>query len=251
MSHFGDKLSQSNLWQIQVPEECVNKTFDKLYKFLLDRHLVTLGLYRLPGATDNYYPYVYSNPSQKTNVTQKDRVFVLGNAIPKDLIIDYSRKGGESGPGLGMIGEGLGDVKPQIGGLEGHQATKLNDPQTNGTITSITKDFYGLKTPMATVHDSIISNHTESKKHAKIHHFQPPRYNGEASGENLNVIHNSSIVSGRSHQNYEGGGTEEQNQIPGGGGKSVRFASDEGNMKPLLEKIKGVKNQAAENLVQN
>lgn len=31
-----------------VPEECVNKTFDRLFKFLLERNLIALGLYRLP-----------------------------------------------------------------------------------------------------------------------------------------------------------------------------------------------------------
>jgi hypothetical protein len=57
-------VSTSNLWQIIVPEEQVNKTYDKLFKFLLEKGLVTLGLYRLSGATDNSYPYVYTNPSQ-------------------------------------------------------------------------------------------------------------------------------------------------------------------------------------------
>ena len=56
-------MSSSNLWQIIVPEEQVNKTYDKLFKFLLEKGLVTLGLYRLSGATDNQYPYVYTNPS--------------------------------------------------------------------------------------------------------------------------------------------------------------------------------------------
>ena len=54
--------------------------------------MVTLGLYRLSGATDNTYPYVFCNPNPKINVTYKDRVFVLGNIIPKELIMDYSRK---------------------------------------------------------------------------------------------------------------------------------------------------------------
>lgn len=66
---FGSSLDQSNLWQINVPEEQVNKQFDKLYKYLLDKGMVALGLYRLTGATDNTYPYVYTNPNPKTNVT--------------------------------------------------------------------------------------------------------------------------------------------------------------------------------------
>ena len=61
IEHFGEKISQANLWQINVPEEMMNKTFDKLYKFLLEKKLVTLGLYRLSGATDNTYSYVFTN----------------------------------------------------------------------------------------------------------------------------------------------------------------------------------------------
>ncbi len=89
-THFGASLVQSNLWQISVPEECVSKTYDKLFKFLLDKNLVALGLYRLPGANDNRYSYVYTNPDPKTNITYRDRVFVLGKDIPKDLVLDYS-----------------------------------------------------------------------------------------------------------------------------------------------------------------
>ena len=92
---FGSSLDQSNLWQINVPEEQVNKQFDKLYKYLLDKGMVALGLYRLPGATDNTYPYVYTNPNPKTNVTQKDKVFVLGNNISKDFTEDYTLNGGD------------------------------------------------------------------------------------------------------------------------------------------------------------
>jgi hypothetical protein len=43
----------------------------------------------MKGATDNSYEYVYTNPDGKTPVTQRDRVFVLGKDIPKELIIDH------------------------------------------------------------------------------------------------------------------------------------------------------------------
>ena len=72
----------------------VNKQFDKLFKFLLDKNLLALGLYRLPGACDNKYPYVSSNPSSTTNITFRDRVFVLGYHIPRDLIVDNNRDEG-------------------------------------------------------------------------------------------------------------------------------------------------------------
>lgn len=51
--------------------------------------MITLALYRLPGATDNKYPYVVCNPPPKMIVTIKDKVFVIGKNIPKYLIVDY------------------------------------------------------------------------------------------------------------------------------------------------------------------
>jgi predicted DNA-binding protein (MmcQ/YjbR family) len=62
-----------------------------LFKHLLEKNLVAIGLYRLPGATDNKYPYCYTNPDPKTSITYKDRVFVLGKEIPNDLIIDVKQ----------------------------------------------------------------------------------------------------------------------------------------------------------------
>ncbi len=56
---------------------------------LLDKKLITLGLYRLKGATDNNYPYVYTNPKFDTLITHRDRAFVLGIDIPDDLQGDY------------------------------------------------------------------------------------------------------------------------------------------------------------------
>ena len=56
---------------------------------LLDKKLITLGLYRLKGATDNSYPYVYTNPTYETIITHRDRAFVLGIDIPHDLQGDY------------------------------------------------------------------------------------------------------------------------------------------------------------------
>jgi len=94
LKHFGASLQGSNLWQILVPEEMNNKSFDKLFKFLLDKHMVTLGLYRLEGATDNNYPYVFTNPSSKIVLTNRDRVFVVGRTadIPQEMIIDNKKE---------------------------------------------------------------------------------------------------------------------------------------------------------------
>jgi hypothetical protein len=51
----------------------------------LDDKLIALGLYRLRGATDNEYPYVYTNPLFETVVTHRDKVFVLGVEVPTYL----------------------------------------------------------------------------------------------------------------------------------------------------------------------
>ena len=88
---FKDEFVQSNIWQIPVPEEMINKTYDKLFKFLLDKGLVTLGLYRLPGSSDNNYPYVCTNPAPHITIMLCDRVFVLGFHIPRELIVENNR----------------------------------------------------------------------------------------------------------------------------------------------------------------
>ena len=69
----------------------INKTYDKLFKFLLEKRLVPLGLYRLPYANDNQYPYVCTNPMPHLTITLRDRVFVLGNHIPRELIVENKR----------------------------------------------------------------------------------------------------------------------------------------------------------------
>lgn len=125
-------MSTSNLWQINVPEEQINKPFEKLFKFLLEKGLVTLGLYRMAGASDNHYSYVYTNPSQnrktKLIVTQKDRVFVLGKNIPKELIIDYSIKQTKK-------------ADPMENSFSGKQA----GADSGGNPSAKNKDFYGIR----------------------------------------------------------------------------------------------------------
>lgn len=71
-------LKQSNLWQISIPEEFINKEFVELYSYLSeDWNMIPLGLYRLSGAQDNNSPYVYTNPERDTRLSHRDKVFVL------------------------------------------------------------------------------------------------------------------------------------------------------------------------------
>jgi hypothetical protein len=52
------ELKQSNLWQIAIPEDYLNKTFGELFHYLaIKRNLIALALYRLPGVIDNKYPF--------------------------------------------------------------------------------------------------------------------------------------------------------------------------------------------------
>jgi len=85
---FKNEFTQSNIWQIPVPEEMISKSYDKLFKFLLKHELLPLGLYRLPFAAENQYPFVCTNPAASISLSQRDRVFVLGHHIPRELIIE-------------------------------------------------------------------------------------------------------------------------------------------------------------------
>lgn len=79
-------IKQSNFWQIPVPEDYHSKTFGDLFNYLcIQRALIPIGLYRMPGATDNERPYVYTNPPNTVKLTPQDKIFVLGNAMPDDL----------------------------------------------------------------------------------------------------------------------------------------------------------------------
>ena len=49
---------------------------------------MSIGLYRLAGATDNRAAYCYTNPDSGTIITYMDRVFVLGKEIPDDISLD-------------------------------------------------------------------------------------------------------------------------------------------------------------------
>ncbi|CAD8072511.1 unnamed protein product [Paramecium primaurelia] len=79
-------LKDSNLYQVPVPEDYLNKTFGELFNYLsTERHLIPLGLYRMAGAVDNKHPYVYTNPPSETKLTHRDKVFVLAHQLPADL----------------------------------------------------------------------------------------------------------------------------------------------------------------------
>ena len=71
-------LKSSNFWQTRIPEKFFDRTFGELYDEFCDKNLIILALYRLPGSTDNYSGYVFTKPSKNVIITQKDRVFVLG-----------------------------------------------------------------------------------------------------------------------------------------------------------------------------
>eukprot|EP00347_Sterkiella_histriomuscorum_P022282 403331035 len=144
LANFDDKLSQSNLWQIMIPEEFINKTYDKLFKYLLlEKSLIAIGLYRLPGANDNQYPYCYTNPDQKkTTITSKDRVFVLGKEIPKDLIHDVNSQHQSVG---GDYYDGKDKKKMRLMEDQLLMSDKKIQQQLIAAQGNKYKDYYGLK----------------------------------------------------------------------------------------------------------
>ena len=107
----------------------MNKTFDKLYKFLLEKKLVTLGLYRLSGATDNTYSYVFTNPSPKTNITARDRIFCLGVEVPRDLMINTNKS----------------NDPPKAQSSEVDKPSDKKSKLDETKILANSSDFYGLK----------------------------------------------------------------------------------------------------------
>ena len=84
LTRSAKELKQSRLLQIPVPEEFINKQFRELFLYLLDNFsLIALGIYRLPWAMDNKYPYVYTNPNPECRLSHKDMIFVLGRKFPE------------------------------------------------------------------------------------------------------------------------------------------------------------------------
>lgn len=136
----------------------MNQTFDKLFKHLIEKSLITIALYRLPGATDNRHPYCYSNPDMKTIITNKDRVFVLGREIPNDLIIDVKRNSANNRAGTASTADGAGNtrrvetrnrgrravsgnyIRTGVSGAEGAGGAKERGNLGYGIV-----DFYGSK----------------------------------------------------------------------------------------------------------
>jgi hypothetical protein len=80
-------VKQSNLYHIRVPPAFHGQPFERLFDYLtLKQNIVPLGLYRLPGCTDNKSPYVVTNPSPQTKITDKDYIFILAEKKPGDEI---------------------------------------------------------------------------------------------------------------------------------------------------------------------
>ena len=129
-------LTQSNLWQIAVPEDCVGKTFQHLFFHLLDQKLVVMALYRLKGSTDNDYPYVYTNPDTATIITHRDCAFVLGIEVPIEFQGDIYQMLDKEGA-LQLTFEG----KTAQGSVERQDdRSKIVDVGKNQNLTQIEKE---------------------------------------------------------------------------------------------------------------
>ena len=83
-----DKISSSSLFQIDIPEGLESRTFGALFKFLVQRQMVAVALYRglFPGMKvgpkSNKLPYVFTNPPKDTELFSCDKVFVLSAQPP-------------------------------------------------------------------------------------------------------------------------------------------------------------------------
>ena len=81
-------LKSSNLWHMDIPTKFINKTFLELFISFCEKGIIALGLYRLPGARDNNYPYVYTKPNPNTILTHRDKIFVLSINLVKNYVFD-------------------------------------------------------------------------------------------------------------------------------------------------------------------
>jgi len=129
-------LKTSNLWQIMIPEQFINKTFSELFCELAEKdHLIALGLYRLPGAKDNDHPYVYTNPQPGTRLSHRDLVFVLA----VENINTYTAK---------FYNQGVNSQKNDL-----IAKPNLNDPHINTLLQNILKNWK--VTPFKELEDNI------------------------------------------------------------------------------------------------
>ncbi len=76
-------IKTGSLIQIPVPDGLESRTYGSLYKFLSQRDIIPLGLYRgvFPhmklGPKANKMSYVFTNPAKDTELFSCDRIFVL------------------------------------------------------------------------------------------------------------------------------------------------------------------------------
>ena len=179
-------LQQSNIWQIQVPESCVGKSFENLFMTLLQQKLICMALYRLKGATDNEYPYVYTNPDYKTLISHRDRAFVLGIEIPDDLQGDLYEmvekdqsvdlKGEErKQEKLDMISkmkEGGGHKKPNTSSSQNPESEKKSEERQGSNETSAKTTKSGSLVGVGTEDQEDMYLGLKSTKHQSSHFQQ-------------------------------------------------------------------------------
>ena len=129
-------IKQSNLWQIPVPKKYLNETFGELFRFLsTENNLIALGLYRLPGSSDNKHPYVYTNPPPNVKLTHRDKVFVLGHTLPDSLYAEDTGEPRENSEKKNKVTDQMYDnnlPKGKSNNNETHINPMKNSMKTNG-----------------------------------------------------------------------------------------------------------------------
>ena len=68
----------TSIWILNIPVDFVNKKFKDLFTDrVINSDIIPLGLYREPGATDNDYPYIYTNPDPDVRITMNDKLICI------------------------------------------------------------------------------------------------------------------------------------------------------------------------------
>ncbi|KRX03636.1 hypothetical protein PPERSA_04188 [Pseudocohnilembus persalinus] len=84
------KIINSNLFNIKVPESFLGQTFRDLFVFLAkNKSIIPIGLYRMPGASDNKLSYAWTNPRPLTILTKFDQVLILSPEKPDEDVNDW------------------------------------------------------------------------------------------------------------------------------------------------------------------
>ena len=81
------------IYRIPIPESFAGRWFVDIYRALISHFILPLGLYRCPDAAQqSVLPYVYTCPRPETVLRREDHVYVYGNPLVLQGVIDKLKR---------------------------------------------------------------------------------------------------------------------------------------------------------------